>query len=193
MPMNSTEKVAMMRKAKSQLQGFWLESALATLIYVLIIGVASSTYVTELLLAGPLMFGYVLFIAGVADTRRADLNLLFKGFNRFVETLVAGLLYTLAVSIGFALLIVPGIILSTGFAFTFFIMAEDANISGVDALKKSWQMTRGLKWDIFCLWLRFFGWALLCLLTLGIGYLWLNPYITATTLNYYRQVKYGTY
>ncbi|MEA5059757.1 MAG: DUF975 family protein, partial [Candidatus Pelethousia sp.] len=38
---------------------------------------------------------------------------------------------------------------------------------------------------LFCLHLSFIGWGLLCLLTVGIGVLWLNPYIEASQAGFY--------
>lgn len=185
--------VAFMRKAKEQLSGNWLMAAVGALIVLAILTVASGTYVLELVLAGPFLYGFVLFITNLILTRQPVLELIFKGFDRFAETCVAGLLYSLGVSIGTALLIVPGIICATGFGFAFFIMADEPGISGVDALAKSWQMTKGYKWDIFCFGLRFIGWALLSVLTCGLGFLLLYPYMTASYLNYYRNLRYGTF
>lgn len=191
--MASQDDIMFMRRAKEQLAGQWGNAAIGSLIYIVIIAAASSIYIGELVLYGSLTFGYILFLACLIDTKQNKLDLLFKGFNRFVETLIAGLLYSLIVSIGIALLIVPGIIAALGLALTFFIMADDEKISGVDALKMSWDMMNGHKTDLFCLWLRFFGWWLLCILTCGIGFIWLYPYMTATTLNFYRKLRYGTY
>lgn len=187
------ENVMMMRRAKEQLAGKWVNVAIGTLIYMAILGVASTTYLAELILFGPLTFGYYLYLACIIDTGNNNFNLLFKGFERFVDTLVAGLLYSLAVGIGFCLLIVPGIILACGFGLTFFIMVDDPNISGIDALQRSWDMMKGQKWNLFCLWFRFIGWALLAILTCGIGWLLLEPYVTAATQNFYRKLRYGTY
>lgn len=187
------DNVAFMRKAKMQLANHWGEAAIATLIYLVIGAAASCTYIGEFILCGPLSFGYVLYLCCLIDTKTSKLDLLFSGFNRFVETLIAGLLYSLAVTVGTALLIVPGIILGLGFSMTFFIMADDQNISGIDALKQSWAMMTGHKWDLFCLELRFIGWILLAIITCGIGFIWLYPYIMAATLNFYRQLRYGTY
>lgn len=184
-----TDNVSLMRKAKSQLAGKWTHAVLASLIYFVIMGVASCTYFGELVLTGPLTFGYVLYMGCLADRGVNDLNLLFSGFNRFLETLVAGLLYSVAVGVGCALLIVPGIILACGFGMTFYILADDPNISGVDAMKQSWEMMNGHKMDFFMLGLRFIGWFFLCILTLGIGFLWLYPYITLAGLNFYRSLR----
>ena len=172
------DNISLMHRAKAQLADNWMNAAIGTLIYLVIMGAASCTYIGELVLFGSLSFGYFLFIGCLVDTKAMNLNLLFKGFDRFVETLIAGLLYSVAVSIGTALLIVPGIIIGLGFSMTFFIMADDPNISGIDALKMSWNLMN--------------GWMILAIITCGIGYLWLAPYMTATTLNFYRQLRYGT-
>ena len=184
--------ISLMRKAKEQLAGNWTNAVVATLIYLVIEGAACSTTIGELILIGPLTFGYVLYMACLADTRVNNFSLLFKGFDRFVETLVAGLIISVLAAVGFALLIVPGIIISCGLSMTFFIMADDPNISGLDALQMSWNMMNGQKMNFFCLGLRFLGWALLCVLTCGIGFLWLQPYMTLAFLNFYRNLRYGT-
>ena len=181
------DNVAFMRKAKMQLAGHWGEAAIATLIYLVIMGALPA------ILSGPLTFGYVLYLCCLIDTKASKLDLLFSGFNRFIETLIAGLLISVAISIGLALLIVPGIILGLGFSMTFFIMADDQNISGIDAMKQSWAMMNGHLWDLFCLELRFIGWIILASITCGIGFIWLYPYMMAATLNFYRQLRYGTY
>lgn len=191
--MTTNDYVAMMRQAKAKLSNNWVNAVIATLIYMALLSAASCTYVGELIVFGPLTFGYVLYLMCLADTGRSDFNLLFTGFSRFVETLVAGLLMSLAVSVGMILLIVPGIILGLGLSMTFFIMADDRNISGIDALQASWNMMNGHKMELFCLILRFIGWILLCILTCGIGYLWLEPYMSLAQLNFYRQLRNGTF
>ncbi len=187
------DNVALMRKAKAQLSNHWLDAVLATLIYIVISAAAGSTGIVALIIEGPLTFGYILYLACLADTGNSKFELLFQGFNRFVETLIAGLIVSVITAVGTALLIVPGIIAATGLSMTFFIMADDPNISGIDAVKLSWKMMNGHKANLFCFWLRFIGWLLLCILTCGIGILWLNPYITLSTLNYYRRLRYGTF
>ena len=187
------ENMMLMRRAKAQLEGKWVNVALGTLIYLVIMAVASSTSLIELVVYGPLTFGYYLFLACNIDTGVNNLNLLFKGFERFADTLVAGLLVSLAVGIGFILLIVPGIIVGCGLSMTFFIMVDDPNISGIDAVQQSWNMMRGHKWDYFCLQFRFIGWIILSILTCGIGMILLQPYMVATNQNYYRKLRYGTY
>ena len=44
---------------------------------------------------------------------------------------------------------------------------------------------KGKRWKMFCLGCRFIGWALLCVLTLGIGLLWLVPYVNTSIAAFY--------
>ena len=47
----------------------------------------------------------------------------------------------------------------------------------------------GHKMDLFLMSLSFIGWALLCILTLGIGFLWLFPYINVSIAKFYQDRK----
>lgn len=194
----------LMDKAKAMLSGKWLQAALVTLAYTLLLGVVSGIggstdskilsgigFIIQMAAYGPLTFGYILYLACLVDTNTNNFELLFRGFNRFVDTFLAGLLFYLAVCIGCALLIVPGVIAFCGLSMTFFIMVDDANISGIDALKMSWNLMNGHKMEFFVLQLHFIGWAILAVLTCGIGFFWLTPYIYTTNLNFYRRLRYG--
>jgi uncharacterized membrane protein len=57
------------------------------------------------------------------------------------------------------------------------------------ALEKSKKMMDGYKLDLFILQFSFIGWVLLCLLTLGIGFLWLGPWQHVSTAKFYLKVK----
>lgn len=181
--------VMCMRAAKSGLAGGWLMAAVATLVYALICGLASYTAIGILLLYGPMYFGYIRYLINQNDRHESDFNLLFSGFSRFAEVLVAGLLAMLIISVGTILLIVPGIIAGCGLSMTFFLMADNPSMSGVDALKQSWQMMQGHKWDYFCLCFRFIGWILLSILTAGILMFWIQPYMECATLHFYRRLR----
>ena len=187
------ENVLLIRRAKEQLSGKWGNVAIAALVFLALNAVADMSYFITLIVYGPLCFGFYLYLAAYIDTGENNLNLLFKGFERFGETLIAGLLYIIALTIGTILLIIPGIILALGLSMTFFIMVDEPEISGFDALKKSWDMMRGQKWNLFCLWLRLFGWFLLSILTCGIGFIFYVPYQVAVFQNFYRKLRYGTF
>ena len=62
----------------------------------------------------------------------------------------------------------------------------------MEALRESEKIMVGKKCELFCLYLRLMGWAIVCLLTLGIGFLWLIPYSYASCASFYEKIKpYG--
>lgn len=188
-----SENAMIQSKAKALLSGFMLPAIVGTLIYVLIQAAAGSLYGLSLLIVGPMSVGYVLFLMKIIDQRIADYNMLFAAFSNFANTLVAGLLITILTGLGLCLLIVPGIIASLGFGLTYCIMAEDDKIGGVDAMQLSWNMMKGHKWELFCLYCRYLGMLILCILTFGILALYVEPRIQVAVINFYRKLKYGQY
>jgi uncharacterized membrane protein len=50
-------------------------------------------------------------------------------------------------------------------------------------------MMHGNKWRLFCLELSFIGWGILCLLTCGIGFLWLSPYMFQAEAAMYHEIS----
>ena len=67
---------------------------------------------------------------------------------------------------------------------TEFIAMENPEMSASDCLRKSQELMDGHKKELFVLDLSFIGWHLLCILSGGIGYLFLNPYIIQTRIQY---------
>ena len=87
------------------------------------------------------------------------------------------------------LLFIPGIIASYSYMMTPYILADNPELSASEAIKISKQMMRGNRWRLFCLKISFFGWSILCILTLGIGFLWLTPYMNAAIAEFYREIS----
>ena len=114
---------------------------------------------------------------------------IFEGFQNFKSAVGAYLLMLLFIFLWMLLLIIPGIIAAFSYSMTFYILADDPSISPMDAIDKSKAMMKGKKWKYFLLNLRFLGWALLCLLTFGIGFLWLIPYIQVSIAKFYDDIK----
>ena len=133
--------------------------------------------------------GAAIFSLSISRGKEGRLEQLFEGFNHFATALVTYLLLLLYVFLWMLLLIVPGIIAALGYSMTFYILADDPLIKPQDALKKSKSMMDGHKEKLFYLCLRFFLLAILCILTLGIGFLWLIPYVHVTMAKFYDDVK----
>ena len=88
------------------------------------------------------------------------------------------------------LLIVPGIIKSYAYSLVPYILAEDQDIEPKDALRKSEDMMKGHKWELFVLRLSFIGWDLLDILTLGLlNIFYTGPYYKAAMAEFYNVLK----
>jgi hypothetical protein len=71
------------------------------------------------------------------------------------------------------------------YALTFYLVAENPGLKGMEALQRSKTLMNGYRWKMFCLFLRFFGWFLLGALTMGIGFLWIMPYLQTAMARFY--------
>jgi uncharacterized membrane protein len=191
-------------KALNSLEGKWSTVAIATLIFLVIsaginwsISVPMGTnwvmsYSTQglwTLLCLPLGWGFVVYFLRLIRNDELGYGRLFDGYKDFLRVFIATFLYELAMVIGLILLIVPGIILGAGLVMTNFILKDDPQIGAIDALAKSWKMTSGHKADLVGLFFSFLGWIILSIFTLGIGFLFLYPYMYSTLAHYYEDLK----
>ena len=87
------------------------------------------------------------------------------------------------------LFIVPGIIKSYAYAMTPYILNDNPELGPNEARLKSIEMMRGHKGKLFGLDLSFIGWFLLCILSLGIGFIWLTPYVKSSYAAFYLDLK----
>ena len=87
------------------------------------------------------------------------------------------------------LFIVPGIIKSYAYAMTPYILIDNPELGPNEARLKSIEMMRGHKGKLFGLDLSFIGWILLGILSIGIGFIWITPYIRTTRAAFYCNLK----
>ena len=141
------------------------------------------------LLTGALTAGLLTYHRKIWNGQEGELKDLFSRFNKdFPRITKMYLLQTLYVFLWSLLFIIPGIVMALAYSQAYFLMLDDPDLSAVDALNKSKELMRGRKWELFVLYCSFIGWALLGVLTLGILYLWLDPYILQTVTGYYETV-----
>ena len=147
------------------------------------------TFIVEFAIKGPFMLGFAgLFLKRIRGQEIAAKNI-FDGFQNFFPSFILWLLTALFTFLWGMLFIIPGIIKGFSYSMAFYIMYDNPEIEPIDALKKSQIMMKGYKWKLFVLTLSFIGWILLGLLTLGIGYFWLYPYISLSMANFYENLK----
>lgn len=189
----STANTVLMQQARESLAGKWGQAIGVLVVYMLmmiaiqIIPMAGA--LISLLIGGPMAIGLATFSLALARNEDANINQLFEGFNKFGLALAAYFLMLVFIILWMLLLIIPGIIAAISYSMTFYIIADEESMDAMEAIDKSKAMMDGYKWKYFCLGLRFLGWALLCTLTLGIGFLWLMPYMQVTNAKFYEDVK----
>lgn len=193
------------RNVKEQLKGHWTNVVLCTLVVTLIVGVCSALsgvsedlpllfvvgFALTLLIAVPLGFGYsVALLRHMHGEPDDDLvTRPFQAFKDYGRYLGTSLLMTVYVFLWSLLLIIPGIVMGYAYAMTPYIMHEHPELSASECIAKSKEMMRGYKGKLFLLDLGFIGWLLLCVLTLGILTLWVQPWMECSHVKFYDELK----
>ena len=155
-------------------------------------GTESHTWPDMLLIYYPLsMVGYYnacknLFRNGDDKVTSNMFSYTFKGYPK---ALGLSILYMLFVFLWALLLYIPGIIKGLAYSMSPFILKDNPELSANQAINLSMKMMKGRKLDLFCLYLSFLGWIILSVLTLGIGYFWVIPYMYTAQSAFYQEVK----
>ena len=180
--------------SRTTLSGNWMMAALATLVYLLIAGGVSSIPVAGSVLAiiitYPLAYGFaILFLDLFREGKPIDIGKLFDGFKDFGRVWVTLILVAIYTILWTCLLIIPGIVKSYSYALTPFILKDEPELKYNAAIEKSMRMMDGYKMKLFLLDLSFIGWMILSVLTLGIGSLFLQPYMNTARAAFYEDLK----
>ncbi len=155
-------------------------------VYILLLSLIG--LVLQLIVGGVVSAGYSKFNLDLVDGEELQLGTLFTYLPQWKTMVAANLFITLYTVLWMLLFIVPGIVAMYRYSATFYILAENPELSASEAIKRSKELMDGNKWRLFCLGFSFIGWNILCALTLGIGNLWLNPYIQAANAAFYRDI-----
>lgn len=139
-------------------------------------------------LASVVSVGYAQFNLSLVDGREAQPDDLFAHFSNFKTLFCARLLMMLYTFLWSLLFIIPGIIASYSYAMVPYLLSEYPDMAAREAITYSKELMYGNRWRLFCLHFSFIGWSFLCVLTLGIGNLWLSPYRHAAEAAFYRDL-----
>ncbi len=142
-----------------------------------------------LVIGGPITYGVSRFFLNLIRKTDARIQDVFRGFKYFWKAFLLNLLMGIFIMLWALLLIVPGIIASLNYAMAYYILIDNPELSSVDVINRSKDMMDGQKGKLFSLYLSFAGWFVLCLLTLGIGFIWLRPYSQASFAGFYQDLK----
>ncbi len=154
-----------------------------------ILGVVTLISLALFVIGGAVELGHNAYYIDLCNNTEPAFDVLFSRFRIFLKALGLRLYMALFIFLWSLLFIIPGIIAAYRYAMAPFIMAQDPNVGIREAVNRSKDMMQGRKWKLFCLGFSFIGWALLCVLTFGIGFLWLSPYQMAATAAFYLDVS----
>lgn len=179
--------------AKAQIKGNIGMLFLIYIIAALIIGAVNSIagigQIATLFISPAFTLSLIMVYFNLAAGIKPTVSDVFKGFNDFWTAAKTGILTAVFTFLWSLLLVIPGIIKAIAYSQALYIVAENPGMSARAALKQSEAMMNGHKMDYFILGLSFIGWMLLCTITFGIAYIWVGPYMNATMVNFYKNLK----
>lgn len=136
--------------------------------------------------------GYLCFYLNLSQGLPVRAGDVTSQANRFFSFFFAKLMMGIMIALWSLLFVIPGIIASFRYSQTLYLMARNPQLSSFDAIQMSGEMMRGHKMELFVLQLSFIGWHLVGIFTLGLGYLFVVPYIE-TTMAAYHQLLWERY
>jgi uncharacterized membrane protein len=140
------------------------------------------------LLTTLMMMGIIRIVLKFVDGGKARFSELWANFDGFLRYFGASILYGLIVFGGLILLIVPGIIWAIRFSYYgYFII--DGKCGVTESLRKSTELTKGSKMDLFVFGLAILGINVLGILCLGIGVLVTIPLSWLAVGHVYRKLQ----
>lgn len=168
------------------------------------------------LLTAVLSMGLIKFFMNFCRGQNYQIGNIFWGFMNHPDKVIIA---TLLLSLIMLALLIPGIILFVAYAviqntlifvvalfvtiiglvgmiiaslmygMVYYILADEASDSAIEALRISRKMMQGHKGRLFYLQISFVGWYLLSILSCFIALLWIEPYMMCTTTYFYIDLK----
>lgn len=140
----------------------------------------------------PLGFGLLVCMLELVRGHQDDTlrNMFHYGFGwKYWRSLGCMLLVTIYTVLWTLLLVIPGIIKAYAYSMSCYIARDCPEMKVDDCIYMSRKMMNGFKFKLFLLDLSFIGWGILCILSLGIGFLWLIPYMYSSRACFYEERK----
>lgn len=136
----------------------------------------------------PLEFGLAANFLNLSRGKGLSISQLFDGFNDYKRIFTTLLLVQIYTVLWALLLFIPGVVKSYSYSMTPFVLKDNPTMKNNEAIELSMKLMKGHKMQLFLLDLSMIGWALLCMLTLGLGVLLLQPYNTTAHAAFYRDL-----
>lgn len=192
-------------QAREVLQNRWGDAAIAAAVIFVLASICSlpslsnswfghiGTLLSLLLVPVSYSFSISLLRATRRDEEKLLEGTLSTAKKMYSNLFVAGLLSTLIISVLSVLTLgIAGVIFAYAYRMVPYLMHDYPELTPREALKVSREMMKGHKWDLFVLDITFIGWILLSILTLGIGMLFVTPYMQVASALFYDDLRAKT-
>ena len=184
------DNTALKEKAKQQFTPHLKEAIIAAIIAGVAMSALSGTGIGGLIAYGPLTAGMIFLALKWIKGENGDVSTFIDGLKvNLTNTIIAGAIISLAVGLGMIFLIVPGVFIWLMFFPALYLLVENPEMDWKTALTRAKDMMEGHKMELFMLTLSFIGWILLGIITLGIGLLWVTPWIEMAQVKFYEELK----
>jgi len=189
-------------RARYSLQGIWGRSAFHFLLAMIVITVPLGIVnlipfvgaVASFLVSGAITLGICAYYLEIArGDKMVAFETYFSGFKQFGNAFVLYLLMSIFTFLWSLLLVIPGIIAGIRYSQAYYILRDNPDIGALEAINRSKAMMAGNKWRYFVLGLTFIGWIILGSIPLGIGMLWVYPYLLTAQAHFHEDLRTRTY
>lgn len=177
-------------QSKQQVSDNLVTLVILVLIVALIGSVVAAIPVLNFIVGAILLLSqYTIYLNLVNKNQEPKIEDIQLGLKQWKEVSIMYFFMTLFICLWSLLLIIPGVIKSFSYSMCFYILAENPGMSGMEALKRSQEMMKGHKMDLFKLMLSYFWWICLCVITCGLAALYIGPFMYAAQVNFYNAIK----
>ncbi|MEE0877952.1 MAG: DUF975 family protein [Treponemataceae bacterium] len=144
------------------------------------------TSLVNIIIYGIFGIAFAKFYLDMTQKDKMQFQDFLNNLSMFTRGILGQLWMTLWIFLWSLLFFIPGIVKTFAYSQMHYILAEYPEVSVTEAMKISMKITKGYKWDIFVMYLSFLGWMILSMLSCGIGFLWLIPYMNLSSANAYK-------
>ena len=143
----------------------------------------------SLIVGAAIQSGYISGVLDIANGQQVSVGSFFRPRN-IGQVIIAGLIVGVITTIGFVLCIIPGVIASIMLVFTV-VALLDRNLSPVDAVKTSFDLSKANFGNVFVTWLAMVATAVVGALLCGIGLIVAVPVAALILVYAWRRLSGG--
>ena len=143
----------------------------------------------SLIVGAAIQSGYISGVLDIANGQQVSVGSFFRPRN-IGQVIIAGLIVGVITTIGFVLCIIPGVIASILLVFTV-VALLDRNLSPVDAVKTSFDLSKANFGNVFVTWLAMVATAVVGALLCGIGLIVAVPVAALILVYAWRRLSGG--